>query len=96
SGRWSAEQAAACLERQNFSAQLMQGYDKAVYNRLWKELKLSRQMQKLLNYPWLFNQVAAKASKNQALAETISCMFNDLDLRERLRQPSFYAKMLFN
>ncbi|MFD2512674.1 NAD(P)/FAD-dependent oxidoreductase [Pontibacter locisalis] len=96
SGRWAAEQASNCLEQQDFSAAFMQAYDKAVYNRLWKELKLSRQMQKLLNYPWLFNQVANKATKNQALAETISCMFNDLDLRERLKQPSFYFKLLFN
>ena len=96
SGRWAAEQAAVCLQEQDFSASFMKGYDAAVYNRLWKELKLSRKMQQLLNYPWLFNQVATKASKNKALAETISCMFNDLDLRERLKQPSFYLKLLFN
>ena len=96
SGRWAATQAAMCLQQKNFSADFMQTYDKAVYNRLWKELRLSRQMQKLLNYPWLFNQIAGKASKNQALAETISCMFNDLDLREKLKQPSFYFKLLFN
>ncbi|PKV62468.1 NAD(P)/FAD-dependent oxidoreductase [Pontibacter ramchanderi] len=96
SGRWAAAQAGLCLQQQNFSADFMQGYDKAVYNRLWKELKLSRRMQRLLDYPWLFNQVASKASKNKALAETISCMFTDLDLRERLKQPSFYLKLLFN
>ncbi|GAB3202521.1 geranylgeranyl reductase family protein [Pontibacter aydingkolensis] len=96
SGCWAAAQAILCLEQQDFSAAFMQAYDKAVYNRLWKELKLSRQMQKLLNYPWLFNQVASKATKNQALAETISCMFNDIDLREKLKQPSFYFKLLFN
>ncbi|WP_018479864.1 NAD(P)/FAD-dependent oxidoreductase [Pontibacter roseus] len=96
SGRWAATQAELCLQQQDFSADFIQGYDKAVYNRLWKELKLSRRMQRLLNYPWLFNQVASKASKNQALAETISCMFTDLDLRERLKQPSFYLRLLFN
>jgi menaquinone-9 beta-reductase len=96
SGRWAASQAELCLQQQSFSADFMQGYDKAVYNRLWKELKLSRRMQRLLDYPWLFNQVASKASKNKALAETISCMFTDLDLRERLKQPSFYLKLLFN
>lgn len=96
SGRWAAAQAELCLQQQNFSASFMLSYDKAVYNRLWKELKLSRQMQKLLSYPWLFNQIANKAAKNQALAETISCMFNDLDLREKLKQPSFYFKLLFN
>jgi menaquinone-9 beta-reductase len=96
SGRWAATQAEMCLQQQNFSAGFMLQYDKAVYNRLWKELKLSRQMQRLLNYPWLFNQVASKATKNKVLAETISCMFTDLDLREKLKQPSFYLKLLFN
>ena len=96
SGRWAATQAEMCLQAKDFSAEFMLQYDKAVYNRLWKELKLSRQMQKLLNYPWLFNQVASKATKNKMLAETISCMFTDLDLRERLKQPSFYLKLLFN
>ncbi|MFD2248653.1 NAD(P)/FAD-dependent oxidoreductase [Pontibacter ruber] len=96
SGRWAATQAAQCLVQSNFSADFIQAYDKAVYNRLWKELKLSRQMQRLLDYPWLFNQVANKAATNKALAETISCMFTDLDLRERLKQPSFYMKLLFN
>ncbi|WP_299826186.1 geranylgeranyl reductase family protein [uncultured Pontibacter sp.] len=96
SGRWAATQAGLCLQEQNFSASFMQGYDKAVYNRLWQELKLSRQMQRLLQYPWLFDKVASKASKNQALAETISCMFSDIDLREKLKQPSFYFKLLFN
>ncbi|GAB3822807.1 hypothetical protein GCM10028895_28210 [Pontibacter rugosus] len=96
SGRWAAEQAANCLQEQKFTAAFMQGYDKAVYNRLWKELRLSRHLQKLLNYPWLFDKVASKASKNEALAETISCMLNDVDLRERLKQPSFYMKLLFN
>jgi menaquinone-9 beta-reductase len=96
SGRWAAEQAYNCVMDQDFSSSFLKNYDRSVYNRLWKELKLSHQMLKLLKYPWLFNQVANKAAKNQALAETISCMFNDLDLRKRLKQPSFYFKLLFN
>ncbi|WP_236705047.1 hypothetical protein [Hymenobacter sp. AT01-02] len=51
-------------------------------------------MQRLLSYPWLFNFVASRAANNPTLAETISNMFLDLDLRERLRQPSFYLKLL--
>ncbi|MDX5417582.1 MAG: geranylgeranyl reductase family protein [Hymenobacteraceae bacterium] len=96
SGRWAAEQAANCLQAQDFSAAFMQNYDKAVYNRLWKELKISRRLQQLLNYPWLFDKLAGKAANNRALAETISCMISDIDLRERLKQPSFYFRLLFN
>jgi hypothetical protein len=53
-------------------------------------------MQKLVKYPWLFNFVVNKAHKNKALRETISCMFEDLDLRAKLRNPLFYIKLLIN
>jgi len=65
-----------------------------VYNRLWQELRLSRTMQRLLAYPWLFNFVANRAVRNPTLAQTLTNMFLDLDLREQLRRPSFYLKMM--
>jgi menaquinone-9 beta-reductase len=74
----------------------MRAYDEAAYARLWEELKLGHRMQKLVNYPWLFNLVVNKAQKNKTLRETISCMFDDLDLRERLKNPLFYFKLLFS
>jgi hypothetical protein len=40
--------------------------------------------------------VVRKAARNAALRETISCMFEDLDLRERLRRPGFYVRLLFS
>ena len=49
----------------------------------------------MVNHPWLFNLVVNKARKNKVLSETISCMFDDLDLRERLKNPMFYFKLLF-
>ncbi|WP_187632188.1 NAD(P)/FAD-dependent oxidoreductase [Hymenobacter lutimineralis] len=94
SGRHAADWAGRALAAQDFSASFLRGYDKAVYNRLWQELRLSRAMQRLLQYPWLFNFVANRAARNPTLAETISNMFLDLDLRERLRRPSFYVKLL--
>jgi hypothetical protein len=53
-------------------------------------------MQQLVNYPRLFNLVVNKASKNKVLRETIICMFDDLDLREQLKQPSFYFRLMFS
>ncbi|SNR82647.1 NAD(P)/FAD-dependent oxidoreductase [Hymenobacter mucosus] len=94
SGRHAADWAGRALVAQDFSPAFLRGYDGAVYNRLWQELRLSRVMQRLLSYPWLFNFVASRAANNPTLAETISNMFLDLDLRERLRQPSFYLKLL--
>lgn len=95
SGWFAAEQAAHCLAADDFSEQCMAAYDAAVYARLWEELKLGHRMQRLVNYPWLFNLVVNKARSNRLLSETISCMFDDLDLRERLKNPLFYFKLLF-
>lgn len=96
SGHFAAEQAIKALASGDTSAQALAAYDKAVYARLWDELKLSHRMQQLVRFPWLFNLVVNKARRNRTLSETISCMFEDMDLRDRLRSPVFYFKLLFD
>lgn len=96
SGRWAAEQAESCIRTGNFSAEGMRHYDGRVYNRLGQELRLSYRMQQLLRFPWLFDAVARKAARNATFAHLLSCMFNDLDIRGQLKQPSFYLKLLLN
>jgi geranylgeranyl reductase family protein len=96
SGMYAAQQAKACIELADFSAAALKPYDKAVYDRLWSELLLSYRMQQLVNYPSLFNFVVRKANSNALLKETISAMFEDLDLRARLKDPKFYFKLLFS
>lgn len=96
SGMLAAAHIQNCISENNFSAEFNQTYDNAFYDRQWDELKLSHTMQKLCKYPWLFNFVVNKANKNKALRETISCMFEDLDLRAKLRNPLFYVKLLIN
>ncbi|AIZ63435.1 geranylgeranyl reductase [Hymenobacter sp. DG25B] len=95
SGRHAADWATKALVAGNTSAEFLKQYDAAVYRRLWQELRLSRTMQRLLQFPSLFNFVANRAANNPTLAETLSSMFMDIDLRERLRQPGFYMKLLF-
>ena len=82
------------LAANNRSGAFLRGYDAAVYHRLGPELRISRRMQQLLVFPRLFNFVVRRANSNPALAELISSMFTDLDLRQRLSQPSFYARLL--
>jgi geranylgeranyl reductase family protein len=96
SGMLAARQAQSCIESKNFTAQAMIRYDKAVYDRLWSELLLSYRMQQLVNFPSIFNFVVNKANSNVLLKETISAMFEDLDLRARLKDPKFYFKLLFS
>jgi geranylgeranyl reductase family protein len=95
SGRHAAIWAAEAVKKNDFSPEFLKNYDKAVYNRLGQELRLSRVMQRLLNFPSLFNIVANRAVSNPTLAATLSMMFMDLDLREQLRKPSFYFKLFF-
>lgn len=95
SGEYSGELAAQAIKKNDFSARFLKSYDQRVYSRLWEELNLSSRLQQLVNYPWLFNFVVRKANRNPTLQETISCMFEDVDLRGRLKDPRFYAKILF-
>jgi flavin-dependent dehydrogenase len=95
SGRHAAIWATEAVKKDDFSPEFLKSYDKAVYNRLGQELRLSRVMQRLLNFPSLFNIVANRAVSNPTLAATLSMMFMDLDLREQLRKPSFYFKLFF-
>ena len=96
SGMFAAEQAIRCIDSSDFSAEVIEAYDKVVYDRLWSELLLSYRMQQLVNFPSLFNFVVRKANSNALLRETISAMFEDLDLRARLKDPKFYFKLLFS
>lgn len=96
SGMMAANHIAEATKQNRFDAAFLKQYDDAFYARQWDELKLSHTMQKLVKFPWLFNFVVNKAHKNKALRETISCMFEDLDLRAKLRNPLFYVKLLMN
>ena len=93
--------AARCIQKSlyanDFSVSFFyKNYDKKVYEKLWSELRLSSIMQKLVKYPWLFNLVVEKANKNSTLKHTITCMFEDIDMRAQLKSPKFYWKLLRN
>lgn len=76
------------------SAARLKDYDARVWKRLGKEVSISTRLQQLADRAWLFDFVVDRANKNPALADTISCMFTDLDLRERLKRPGFYMDLL--
>src|SRR5690606_16662490 len=94
SGVHAANRAAEALRSGCTDAAFLQDYDARVWKRLGKELAISTRLQQLANRPWLFNLVVRKAANNPALADTISCMFNDLDMRAQLKRPGFYWNVL--
>lgn len=73
---------------------LLRDYDTRVWRRLGQELSISTRLQQLADKAWLFDFVVDRATKNPALADTISSMFTDLDLRARLKKPGFYMDLL--
>lgn len=96
SGKIAAETIAKAVKENDFSEKTLSNYDKEVYRRLGSELSLSKKMQELTKYPWLFNFVINKARRSKELRETISCMFENVDIRAKLKNPLFYLKILFS
>jgi menaquinone-9 beta-reductase len=97
SGMLAADAIRQATVQNNYSvAFLKNAYDDVIYKRLGDEFKISATLQRLCQYPSLFNLVVNKAHKSPSLRNTISSMFTDMDLREQLRKPSFYLKILMN
>ncbi len=94
SGVHSADIAADAIASKDLSAAKLKAYDQRVWKRLGQELAISTRLQQLADKAWLFDFVVDRANKNPALAETISCMFTDLDLRARLKNPGFYLDLV--
>ncbi len=96
SGLVASRQIKKALEANNFSSGFLKEYDKELYKKLWAELKLSHYLQILTSKPWLFNFVIGKASRSKEMRETISCMFDNVDIRKKFASPLFYLRILFN
>ncbi len=94
SGVHAAEVAAKAIRSGDASAGRLKEHDERVWRRLGKELAISTRLQQLADKPWLFDFVVDRANRNPALADTISSMFTDLDLRERLKRPGFYMDLV--
>jgi geranylgeranyl reductase family protein len=96
SGKYAADIASRAIQINKFNNEFLSSYETDLYKNVQDELRLSHGIQKLAKNAWLFNFVVQKATNNKMLRETITCMFDDLDIRSRLKKPSFYFKLLFN
>ncbi|MEJ7738093.1 MAG: NAD(P)/FAD-dependent oxidoreductase [Chitinophagaceae bacterium] len=75
---------------------LKENYDDVLYKSIGEELKISALLQRVTHYPRLLHFIVNKAYKSPTLNKAISGMFTGVNLRKLLRQPSFYARVLFN
>lgn len=94
SGEQAGIWAGKALEKQDFSAAFLAGYEEKVLRMLKDEFWVSHWLQRLSNWKWLMNMVIAKASREPEIADMIAIMLKDGKQRERLTQPSFYWKVL--
>lgn len=75
SGRYAGWQAIECFKQKNFSASFMKKYDKAVYDKLWKDHSRRLKLRNLIEkHPKLFNRTIAFASKNNWVNNLIQKM----------------------
>ncbi|ADR20371.1 drug:proton antiporter [Marivirga tractuosa] len=95
SGRIASEYIVKAFEKQDFTSHSLKLYDNMVYHKMWNELRISRQMQKLLRYPKLFNFVVNKANSNSSVRTLLTSMLDNVDLKRELVKPGFYVKLLF-
>jgi menaquinone-9 beta-reductase len=94
-GHYAAKHAAAALARGGDPTEELAAYESDVYRVLGPELNISHKLQQMVRYPWLFNFLMRIGARNQELRELMTCMFNDVDLRHRFRDPRFYLRLLF-
>jgi geranylgeranyl reductase family protein len=96
SGRRAADQAARCLQNNDFSAAAMARYDAEIEKAMGSELRLSHKLQKFIKYPILFDTFLKITANNKRLKEVFTCMFHEVDIRKKLLKPSFYIDILLN
>ena len=77
SGAVAAEQAAKCLEKNDFSAQILRGYDERIYRMRGQEFRVSYWLQRQFRRAWFFNALAFIVSKNKRLARAAAYVFMD-------------------
>jgi geranylgeranyl reductase family protein len=96
SGKIAGEIVQQAIENQAFDAKFLKQYDKAIYRELWRELKISHQLQRMMQYPWIVNILSSIALRSKEFTSVMTAMFTDVDLRKKLRDPRFYFRLLFN
>jgi menaquinone-9 beta-reductase len=94
SGFAAAEHIESALAANRFDASFNKKYDRLVYGKLWKELRLSGLIQRLIGYPGLFNWVMNRITADDELRSSLIRMIDDLDERRKLTRISFYIKLL--
>lgn len=96
----SASYAAPVIERAlssgDYSAKMLGGYEKNLWNQIAGEMSNSYRLQKLGKRRWLLNWVIRRASKRPKVREAISAMLANREGTKQFGSPLFYLKIFFS
>ncbi|MEM9837356.1 MAG: NAD(P)/FAD-dependent oxidoreductase [Bacteroidota bacterium] len=95
SGFIAAELIPKCLEANRFDAAFLKAYDVRVARVLGTEMKLSYNIQRIMQYPWLTTPVTNFIAGNPRIVETLCRMNHDFELRKQVVNPFFWLKQMF-
>jgi flavin-dependent dehydrogenase len=85
-----------CLERNDLSSGSLKEYDRQMYRRTGKELRMSAAIHRMAHWTTLFDLVIKKAKKNKAFRNLISSSFNNESQRKKLSSPLSLLSRLLN
>jgi menaquinone-9 beta-reductase len=94
SGEIAGQIVSEAFARDDFSRAFLGTYNERIRQRIGRELRTSREMQRLITVPGLFDLVVKKAGKKEDLKEMLTRMYIDQYARDQLKNPLFYLKIL--
>ena len=95
SARAAVEIAVAAKETGDYRAGFLEGYEKAVWEALGDELRISTRMQQLARWKFLLNLVIDRAAGNPEMEDLFSGMISNALPKSQFTNPLFYLKLLF-
>ncbi len=93
SGYIAAELAEHCFSEQRFDAPYLRAYDRRVDRVLRKEMKLSFQLQQIMQHRRITNLLTGFIADHPKMIELFCRMYTDFDLRKRLVRPDFWLAL---
>ena len=84
SGRVAADHTIQCFKQNDFSAAFNKAYDKEIYRRMWNEFKISKTLQRIINYPRLFNFVLKRINNSKRLQGVLIEALANVEQKKKL------------
>jgi len=94
SGKFAAEHAIECLEKNNFSASFNKTYDHCVYQKLGTTIKFSKWMNKVAQYPALMKLLFNKVNRNKELKHHLFRIINGKTPKTRFKGIELIGRLI--